>query len=186
MLEFKNQCAFNSFDSYSNFFSYRKLVLLKIEKGFNFGDAIKDNVHTQDLGLVNKEKSSTSEVISTSLFKEIQSKEKNMCVVGTQHILEGYKKYWENENESNVELIETPTDKESINKGCESAFKHHLTLCHVSAGELSEEKKVTQLKKWTKKLWEHTSTNGLFVTVWTGTPEQKAFVGIALNKAIPS
>ena len=169
------------------FLSYRKLVLLKIEKGFNFGDAIKDNVHTQDLGLVNNEKStSTSEVISTSLFKEIQSKEKNMCVVGTQHILEGYKKYWENENESNVELIETPTDKESINKGCESAFKHNLTLCHISAGELSEEKKVSKLKKWTKKLWDHTSTNGLFVTVWTGTPEQKAFVGIALNKAIPS
>ena len=102
---------------------------MKIEKGFKFGDAIKDNVHTQDLGLVNNEKSSsTSEVISTSLFKEIQSKEKNMCVVGTQQILEGYKKYGENENESNVELIETPTDKESINKGCESAFKYNLTL----------------------------------------------------------
>ena len=72
------------------------------------------------------------------------------------------------------------------NKGCESAFKNNLTLCHVSAGELCEEKAASKVKKWTKKLWDHTSTNGLFVTVWTGTPLQKAFVGIALNKAIPS
>ena len=159
---------------------------MKLEKGYNFGDAITDNVHTQELGLPNQEKSDSSSVISTSLFKEIQSKEKSICVVGTQNILDGYKKYWDNENESNVELIETTTDKEAIGKSCESAFKNNLTLCHVNTCELTEEKKVSKVKKWTKKLWSHTSTNGLFVTVWTGTPLQKAFVGIALNKANPT
>ena len=49
---------------------------MKLEKGYNFGDAITDNVHTQELGLPNQEKSDSASVISTSLFKEIQSKEK--------------------------------------------------------------------------------------------------------------
>ena len=81
---------------------------------------------------------------------------------------------------------ETTTEKESVQKSCESTLKHNLTLCHVNSEELSAEKKVAKVKKWTKKLREHTSLNGLFVTVWTGTPLQKAFVGIALNKASPS
>ena len=38
------------------------------------------------------------------------------------------------------------------------------------------------MKKWTKKVKDVTALNGLFVTIWTGTENQKAFVGIALNK----
>ena len=107
----------NGHDPKEDAIAAMKLVLLKIEKGFNFGDAISDNVNNQDFGSQNNEKPSTSEVISTSLFKEIESKEKKICVVGTQYILDGYRKYWENENETHVELIETSDDKETINKG---------------------------------------------------------------------
>ena len=167
-------------------FVYRKLVLLKLEKGYSFGDAILDNVNTQDIQSSHPKEKTPESVISTSIFKEIQSKEKNICVIGTQNVLDGYRKYWENENETNVKLIETTTEKESVQKSCESTLKHNLTLCHVNSEELSAEKKVAKVKKWTKKLREHTSLNGLFVTVWTGTPLQKAFVGIALNKASPS
>jgi len=44
-------------------------------------------------------------------------------------------------------------------------------------------KTVNHIRKWTEKVWSHTSQNGLFVTVWPGDTNQNAFVGIALNKA---
>ena len=153
-----------------------KLVLLKLEKGYDFGDAIKDNVNLD-------QSVKSTEMISTSIFKEIKEKEKKITVVATQPILEGYEKYWTDNEGSNVTLTKTESRKETIEKACNAAFSHDMTLCHVDLNSLDEAKKVSKAKKWTKKMWEHTSTNGLFVTVWTGSAVQKAFVGIALNKA---
>ena len=57
-----------------------------------------------------------------------------------------------------------------------------MTICHVDCKSLDDDKKRTKVKKWTKKVKDVTALNGLFVTIWTGTENQKAFVGIALNK----
>ena len=46
-----------------------------------------------------------------------------------------------------------------------------------------DKRSVKYVKKWTEKLWSHTSQNGLFMTVWPGNKNQNAFVGISLNKA---
>ena len=46
-----------------------------------------------------------------------------------------------------------------------------------------DKRSVKYVKKWTEKLWSHTSQNGLFITVWPGNKNQNAFVGISLNKA---
>ncbi len=46
-----------------------------------------------------------------------------------------------------------------------------------------DKRSVKYVKKWTEKLWSHTSQNGLFITVWPGDKNQNAFVGISLNKA---
>ena len=49
--------------------------------------------------------------------------------------------------------------------------------------DTEEEKKlVKKVRKMTKRLWSHTSKNGLFITVWPGTKTHNAFVGIAVNK----
>ena len=153
-----------------------KLVLLKLEKGYDFGDAIQDNVNLD-------QSIKATEMVSTSIFKEIKEKEKKITVVASQPILDGYEKYWTDDEGSNVTLTQTENRKESIEKACNAAFSHDLTLCHVDLNGLEDAKKLSKTKKWTKKVWEHTSTNGLFVTVWTGSPIQRAFVGIALNKA---
>ena len=159
------------------FADFRKLVLLKLEKGYNFGDdAILDGSSTD------RQMGQPKTFISTSIFKEMKDKEKKICVVGTKPILEGYEKYWTAEK-SNVNIQVSESRKSSMEKACNSAFHHDMTLCHIDMEGLDEDKKVQKAKKWTKKLWEHTSTNGLFVTVWTGSAVQKAFVGIALNKA---
>ena len=50
--------------------------------------------------------------------------------------------------------------------------------------DIEEERRlVKKVRKMTKRLWSHTSKNGLFITVWPGTKSQNAFVGIAINKA---
>ena len=59
-----------------NFYS-RKLVLLKLEKGLNFGDAIVDNVYNQELLESNKESKNLEDknvvpIASTSIFSEVE------------------------------------------------------------------------------------------------------------------
>ena len=154
------------------------MVLLKLEKGYNFGDeAILDCDTNRD-----QQNGHGKTFISTSIFKEMKEKEKKICVVGTKEILQGYEKYWTSEK-SNVNIQECENRKNSIEKACNSAFHHDMTFCHIDMEGLEQDKKIQKAKKWTKKIWEHTSTNGLFIGVWTGNAVQKAFVGIALNKA---
>ena len=57
-----------------------------------------------------------------------------------------------------------------------------MTICHIDTRNLSQDSKWIKVKKYIKKIWSQTCVNGLFVTVWTGSEEQKAFVGVALNK----
>lgn len=54
--------------------------------------------------------------------------------------------------------------------------------CTSKDGTEEEKKLVKKVRKMTKRLWSHTSKNGLFITVWPGTKTHNAFVGIAVNK----
>lgn len=76
-----------------NFYS-RKLVLLKLEKGLNFGDAIVDNVYNQELLESNKESKNPEDknvvpIASTSIFSEVEKLEKTLCVIAEKNILDG-------------------------------------------------------------------------------------------------
>ena len=76
-----------------NFYS-RKLVLLKLEKGLNFGDAIIDNVYNQELLESNKESKNPEDknvvpIASTSIFSEVEKLEKTLCVIAEKNILDG-------------------------------------------------------------------------------------------------
>ena len=125
---------------------------------------------------------------STSLFHEIKEKEKKLCVVGTKPILDKYKTYWStsdsadvksesSESKDHVKLVEAEKNKAGVAEACSLAFEQNLTLCHVT----TEDK--VKVKKWTKKLWNHTCSNGVFLTIWTGSAtNSRAFVGIGINK----
>ena len=54
--------------------------------------------------------------------------------------------------------------------------------CAQKDDNIEEKKLVKKVRKMTKRLWSHTSKNGLFITVWPGTKTHNAFVGIAVNK----
>jgi len=165
-----------------------KLVLLKLEKGLNFGDAIIDNVYNQELLESNKESKNPEDknvvpIASTSIFSEVEKLEKTLCVIAEKNILDGYRQYWKkDEGDSSILLLESSTSKDTIKKTCDHSLRHNMTICHVDCKSLDDDKKWTKVKKWTKKVKDVTALNGLFVTIWTGTENQKAFVGIALNK----
>ena len=159
----------------------RKLVLLKLEKGEHFGDAVLDTNTKKTLKTMNTE---SNIVVSTSIFKEVKSKEKKLKLLSTEKIISDYKKYWTENEQDSTTLISCQTNKEAIEKSCDSTFQNDMTICHLDLKDVEEGKKLKKAKKWTKTMWSHTSKNGLFVSVWTGSPTQNAFVGIAINKAI--
>ena len=78
----------------------------------------------------------------------------------------------ENSGKNTADFTEKPFHPDLMNaqgdeseKGCEN-----------------EKKLVKKVRKMTKRLWSHTSVNGMFITVWPGSKTQNAFVGIAINK----
>ena len=152
-------------------------MLLKLEKGFNFGDATIDDSFTKDYN------SSSSPSYSISWFNEIKEKAKKVAVVAPKSILDCYKQYEGKDQDQLIQLLESSNSKEAVKTACGACLEHAMTLCHVSLESLSIDKNLNKLKKWTNKMWSSTPINGLFVTIWTGSPTQRAFVGIALNKA---
>ena len=69
-------------------------MLLKLEKGLNFGDAIVDNVYNQELLESNKESKNLEDknvvpIASTSIFSEVEKLEKTLCVIAEKNILDG-------------------------------------------------------------------------------------------------
>jgi hypothetical protein len=167
---------------------FRKLVLLKLEKGVEFGDAVQNGNNLANFD----NKGDPSQIISTSVFQELEEKEKTVCVVSTPDLVRNYKKYYSTdeddekscENEA-VIFVESETSKCTMETSATSLSKNNLTICHLDAQTVEDgEKRVSKAKKWTKKMWSHTSTNGLFVVVWSGSPTSHAFIGMAINKNI--
>ena len=162
----------------SRFPNLRKLVLLKLDKGLTFGDALTDENTKKELMKIKNDEG--VEILSTSFFKEVKDKKRTMAITSTQEILAEYKKYWSPEEEPNVMLFEAENGKKAI----ETSSSHTnclLSLCHVSPSG-SDEKRMIKAKNWTKKVWSSTPQNGLFITVWSGGPTQTAFVGLSIKK----
>jgi RNA exonuclease 1 len=162
-----------------------KLVLLKLEKGVDFGDA----TYNASTVVMMDKKHQTNQIMSTSIFKEIEDNEKTVCLISTPEIVENYRLLvLHSENDSNkigsVTFSECKTNKEIIEMGSKSLAKqHNMTICHLDATTIKdEEKRLAKVKKWTKKIWSNTSTNGIFIAVWPGTPIKHAFIGISINK----
>ena len=110
------------------------------------------------------------------MLREIKDNKKIRIIAQTD-FLKDYKDIPDNDNF----LVEAETGKDAVSKACDSAFDNDLTICHVQMAP-EDGKKWKSLSKMTMKLWSHTSENGMFITVWNGSKDQNAFVGIALKK----
>ena len=120
------------------------------------------------------------ERLGLSMLSEIKN-EKKIQIITQSAFLEEYKLIPDNDNF----LVEANSAKDAVSKACDSAFDNNLTICHIKAqadGTTENPKIWKKVSKITKKLWSHTSQNGMFITVWNGSKEQNAMVGIALKK----
>ena len=60
---------------------------------------------------------------------------------------------------------------------------HHLVVCHIRfPSSLDKEAKLKRARKAAKKIWSKVSPFGMMVTVWTGSEEENAYVGIKSNR----
>ena len=60
------------------------------------------------------------------------------------------------------------------------ALEHNLSITHVDLTSVKGEKVCSRADRVCRELYQHTSTNGLFLVILAGGPSNSAAVGIAL------
>ena len=142
-----------------------QLVKLKLEKGYEYGDALLRGQMPSTIPTT----TSADEVVAVSVVDELKRREKKVYVVCSRDSSSAY-----DEDESYVDKVEDK--KEAVAKAQSAAFENDFISCHVKASKWSSGKKLT------KKLLSHTSNDGIFIVVWAGDEDRNAFVGLKMPK----
>ena len=159
------------------------MVKLKLEKGYKYGDVILGGEIPAYLGQgiehVDKALAKEHEErLGLSMANEIKKEKKLKIVCSSASIADEYRKVPGNDEF----LTEAETPKSAVTMACDSAFDNDLTICHVDVGDYEGEKRWQKLAKLTKRMSNHTSQNGIFISVWSGSEDQNALVGLRFNK----
>jgi len=162
------------------------LVILKLEKGLEFGDVVLGGavprMDEQGVYTVPKSKMSKHENLMTSLTKTLGEQQKSVGLLCDKVSGECYSEF--TNFKSDLKLYKADlSSKEAVEESSASALEHNLTICHVSLGDLDQEEKIKKVKKFSKKLFDFTSVNGMFLTVLGGDAKQNAVAGIVIKKA---
>jgi len=162
------------------------LVILKLEKGLEFGDVVLGGavprMDEQGVYTVPKSKMSKHENLMTSLTKTLGEQQKSVGLLCDKISGECYAEF--TNFKSDLKLLKVDlSSKEAVEESTSSALEHNLTICHVSLEDLDQEEKIKKVKKFSKKLFDFTSVNGMFLTVLGGDAKQNAVAGIVIKKA---
>jgi len=162
------------------------LVILKLDKGLEFGDVVLGGavprMDEQGVYTVPKSKMSKHENLMTSLTKTLGEQQKSVGLLCDKISGECYAEF--TNFKSDLKLLKVDlSSKEAVEESTSSALEHNLTICHVSLGDLDQEEKIKKVKKFSKKLFDFTSVNGMFLTVLGGDAKQNAVAGIVIKKA---
>ena len=171
------------------------LVNLKLEKGLEFGDAVlggevpsrnEEGYYTVSGG----DKMSKKDSLMTSLSKTLADHEKTVALVCDNKVNQQYENFANFKN--SLKTFSTrDSSKEAVEAATVAATEHNLTICHVDVteekeggmGEDGEESRVVKnLKKFSKKMYDHTSVNGMFMIMLAGTKNQNSVAGIVVKK----
>merc|ERR1711874_367701 len=163
------------------------LVLLKLEKGYEFGDVILGGEvpnMTEEGGNVVGGMDKRHDLV-TSLFKTAKQQEKTVAIVADKITMEEYDRFPALVAEAKY-VKAGESIEEVMDMGCDAAVNHNMTICHVDMakeveGKTSEDV-MKKVKKMAKKMFGFTSLNGLFMLILGGDSKQNGVVGIALNK----
>jgi len=166
------------------------LVLLKLEKGYEFGDILLGGqvpeMTEEGVNVVPENNSlDKRHNLMTSIFKTAKQQERSVAIVADAVSMEEYDKFPALMAEAKLVQRGNSVD-EVLEMGCDNAVEHNLTICHANVGEETEgmatEQVMSRVKKIAKKMFGFTSQNGMFVLILGGTSSQNAMVSIALNK----
>lgn len=70
--------------------------------------------------------------------------------------------------------------KEVLEKGKTGAVEHNLSISHLNLNDVKAEKVCRKAEKFCRELFEHTSSNGLFVVILPGSKEANASAGLRI------
>ncbi|TRY70658.1 hypothetical protein TCAL_02867 [Tigriopus californicus] len=164
-----------------------KLVNLKLENGYSFGDGLLggripnlEEEYGRDQKAVDPvdpgEEGQPKACLITSVLDQAKKEKKKLQIVVQSELAQEYKDIPGNEDS----IKETDGFKATLQEACDSVLNNQLTFCHLQVSDVAKPWKSVQ--KAVKKIWSHTSNNGIFITVLTGTKEENAMVGIALKR----
>ena len=168
------------------------LVNLKLDKGLSFGDAVLGgevpsmNEEGQYVMSCNKDHLDRKDSLMTSLSKTLADHEKTVALVCDNSVNEKYENFAN--FKSSLKLFDKKeSSKEALEAATTAAVEHNMTICHVNINDdnnedWDEETKVKRMKKFTKKMYEHTSVNGMFMLILSGTKNQNSVAGVIVKK----
>ena len=133
------------------------------------------------MNTVPKNMMSKNKNLMTSLTRTLGEQQKTVALLCDEASSEGYAEYTNFKSELKL-LKNDLSNKEAVEAATAAAVEHNLTICHVDLGELEPEEKIKRVKKYSKKLYDFTSINGMFLTVLGGTTKQNAIAGIVIKK----
>jgi len=165
------------------------LVNLKLEKGLSFGDVVLGgnvpsiNEEGQYVMPSNKDHLDRHDSLMTSLSKTLADHEKTVAVVCDSQVNVQYENY-ENFKTALKTFNTVNSSNDAVEDATTAAVEHNLTICHVDLKKDvdDEESKAKSIKKFTKKMFEFTSVNGMFMIMLAGTKSQNALAGIVVKK----
>jgi len=163
------------------------LAVLKLEKGLEFGDVVLGGQvpRINEEGVYNvpesKSKMTKHENLMTAMSKVLKSHQKTIALVCDEASSKCYSMF--NNFMSDLNFFQSEAHRKgAIEAATSAAVNHNLTLCHVSLFGLEDKDKVQKVKKYSKKLFEHTSLNGMFMIILGGNNTHNAVAGIVIKK----
>ena len=161
------------------------LVNLKLEKGLHFGDAVMGgevpSLTEEGRYQVSQSRLDKSESLMTSLSKTLSQHHKTVSVVCDQQLADKYEAF-PGFKSALTSFHSSDSNSEAVEAAAVSAVEHNLTICHVGLQGEDLETNDKKIKKFTKKLFSHTSVNGMFLLLLAGTSSQNSVAGIVVKR----
>ena len=161
------------------------LVNLKLEKGLHFGDAVMGgevpSLTEEGRYQVSQSRLDKSESLMTSLSKTLSQHHKTVSVVCDQQLADKYEAF-PGFKSALTSFHSSDSNSEAVEAAAVSAVEHNLTICHVAVQGEDLETNDKKIKKFTKKLFSHTSVNGMFLLLLAGTSSQNSVAGIVVKR----
>lgn len=184
-----------------------KLTKLKLNRGIEFGDAVLTNRRR----FYEKNKQSPSEANNAQTNAAATSttssnpKDRSAAVVTSSETNQGNYQAIIDGNRAmgaptttdhdvstspmagsnTIRLFETNSNKSAVQKTCEIALNHALTLTHLTVSEKSLqenkiEKSLAKIDQWIATVWENIAPHGLFIVLFGGNTPKNTASGVAL------